>query len=208
MNFINRNEIANGVYFTNIKDSRFKTMKISVNIVVPLSVETASENALVGGLLVRSCKKYPDFTVLSKKLSSLYGADLTSSLSKHGESQVIKISVSGLDDRYSLDDVSIAKELSELLCSVIFEPNVKDGAFGENLIVTDIDFKNLPIGTRFASGEVVLELTQIGKKCHNDCIIKQTMGDCIMPREGVFCRVLHGGKLVPGDELLVIGEDK
>lgn len=66
MNFINRNEIANGVYFTNIKDSRFKTMKISVNIVVPLSVETASENALVGGLLVRSCKKYPDFTVLSK----------------------------------------------------------------------------------------------------------------------------------------------
>lgn len=70
MNFINRNEIANGVYFTNIKDSRFKTMKISVNIVVPLSVETASENALVGGLLVRSCKKYPDFTVLSKKNSA------------------------------------------------------------------------------------------------------------------------------------------
>ena len=132
MNFINRNEIANGVYFTNIKDSRFKTMKISVNIVVPLSVETASENALVGGLLVRSCKKYPDFTVLSKKLSSLYGADLTSSLSKHGESQVIKISVSGLDDRYSLDDVSIAKELSELLCSVIFEPNVKNNAFIES----------------------------------------------------------------------------
>ena len=110
----------------------FKTMKISVNIVVPLSIETASENALVGGLLVRSCKKYPDFTVLSKKLSSLYGADLTSSLSKLGESQVLKISVSGLDDRYSLDDVSIAKELSELLCSVIFEPNVKDNAFIES----------------------------------------------------------------------------
>ena len=54
MNFINRNEIANGVYFTNIKDSRFKTMKISVNIVVPLSVETASENALVGGLFVHA----------------------------------------------------------------------------------------------------------------------------------------------------------
>ena len=67
MNFINRNEIADGVFFTNVKDSRFKTMKISVNIVVPLSIETASENALVGGLLVRSCKKYPDFTVLSLK---------------------------------------------------------------------------------------------------------------------------------------------
>lgn len=132
MNFINRNEIADGVYFTNIKDSRFKTMKISVNIVVPLSAETASENALVGGLLVRSCKKYPDFTVLSKKLSALYGADLTSSLSKHGESQVIKISVSGLDDRYALNGESIAKELSELLCSVIFEPNVDSNAFIES----------------------------------------------------------------------------
>ena len=53
MNFINRNEIANGVYFTNIKDSRFKTMKISVNIGVPLTFETPSENSIVGGLLVR-----------------------------------------------------------------------------------------------------------------------------------------------------------
>ena len=157
MNFINRNEIANGVYFTNIKDSRFKTMKISVNIVVPLSAETASENALVGGLLVRSCKKYPDFTVLSKKLSSLYGADLTSSLSKHGESQVIKISVSGLDDRYSLDDVSIAKELSELLCSVIFEPNVKNNAFIEQerrqlLDVIDSEFNEKRI---YAMGQLI-----------------------------------------------------
>ena len=85
--------------------------------------------------------------------------------------------------------------------------NVADGAFGENLIVTDIDFKTLPVGTKFASGEVLLELTQIGKKCHNDCIIKQTMGDCIMPREGVFCKVLHGGILKPGDKLDIVGEE-
>lgn len=76
--------------------------------------------------------KISRFYCSQQKLSSLYGADLTSSLSKHGESQVIKISVSGLDDRYSLDDVSIAKELSELLCSVIFEPNVKNNAFIES----------------------------------------------------------------------------
>ncbi len=120
MNFINRNEIANGVYFTNIKDSRFKTMKISVNIVVPLSSKQRRRMRLWADCLFVHAKNNPDFTVLSKKLSSLYGADLTSSLSKHGESQVIKISVSGLDDRYSLDDVSIAKELSELLCSVNF----------------------------------------------------------------------------------------
>ena len=82
--------------------------------------------------------------------------------------------------------------------------NVKDGAFGENLIVTDIDFKNLPIGTRFASGEVVLELTQIGKECHHGCQIFQKMGECIMPREGVFTKVLHGGTISVGDTLTIM----
>ena len=66
MNFINRNEIANGVYFTNIKDSRFKTMKISVNIVVPLSVETAFGECACGRIACSFMQKYPDFTVLSK----------------------------------------------------------------------------------------------------------------------------------------------
>lgn len=81
---------------------------------------------------------------------------------------------------------------------------VSDGAFGENLVVSGIDFKTLPIGTRFACNEVLLELTQIGKKCHSHCEIQRIMGDCIMPREGVFTRVLHGGKLSVGDDLTVL----
>ena len=76
---------------------------------------------------------------------------------------------------------------------------VEFGAFGENLVVSGYDFKSLPVGTRFACGEVLLELTQIGKKCHNGCEIFKKMGDCIMPREGVFCRVLHGGHVKVGD---------
>ncbi len=56
-----------------------------------------------------------------------------------------------------------------------------------------IDFKTLPIGTKFKCNDVVLELTQIGKECHHGCAIFQAMGDCIMPREGVFTKVLHGG---------------
>ena len=62
--------------------------------------------------------------------------------------------------------------------------DVEDGAFGENLVVEGIDFAKLPVGTRFRCGEVVLELTQIGKECHNGCAIFQKMGECIMPREG------------------------
>ncbi len=80
---------------------------------------------------------------------------------------------------------------------------VEFGAFGENLVVSGYDFKSLPVGTRFACGEVLLELTQIGKQCHNGCEIFKKMGDCIMPREGVFCRVLHGGHVKVGDAFTV-----
>ena len=82
---------------------------------------------------------------------------------------------------------------------------VKDGAFGENLIVSGFDLKNLPVGTKFKCGdEVILEMTQIGKECHAHCQIYHIMGDCIMPREGVFARVLHGGTVSEGDEITII----
>lgn len=78
------------------------------------------------------------------------------------------------------------------------------GAFGENLVVEGIDFKTLPIGTKFQCNDVVLELTQIGKQCHHGCEIFQKMGDCIMPREGVFTKVLKGGEIQTGDMLEII----
>ena len=83
---------------------------------------------------------------------------------------------------------------------------VEDGAFGENLVVEGIDFKTLPIGTKFKCNDVVLELTQIGKECHHGCAIFQAMGDCIMPREGVFTKVLHGGVIKEGDNLEILEE--
>ena len=78
-----------------------------------------------------------------------------------------------------------------------------NGAFGENIIVEGFDPKSLPVGTRFTCNDVVLELTQIGKECHHGCQIFQKMGECIMPREGVFTRVLHGGTISVGDTLTV-----
>lgn len=77
---------------------------------------------------------------------------------------------------------------------------VEFGAFGENLVISGFDFKTLPIGTKFKCNEVILELTQVGKECHHGCAIFQTMGDCIMPREGVFCKVESGGQIREGDE--------
>lgn len=81
--------------------------------------------------------------------------------------------------------------------------SVDEGAFGENLIIQGIDLRHLPVGTRLACGEVLLEVTQIGKQCHNGCEIFRLMGDCIMPREGIFAKVLRGGMISEGDEITV-----
>ena len=81
---------------------------------------------------------------------------------------------------------------------------VDHGAFGENLVVEGIDFATLPLGTRFRCGDVLLELTQIGKECHSHCEIFKKMGECIMPTQGVFTRVLKGGTITAGDELEVL----
>lgn len=83
--------------------------------------------------------------------------------------------------------------------------DVDDGAFGENILAEGIDFKTLPIGTKIkTSSDVLLEVTQIGKKCHSECEIYKQVGDCIMPREGIFAKVLHGGRLKVGDKLFVL----
>lgn len=84
---------------------------------------------------------------------------------------------------------------------------VEFGAFGENLIVEGFDFRNLPVGTRFACGDALLEMTQIGKECHSHCEIYKIMGDCIMPREGVFTKVIKGGVIKEGDELIQLPLD-
>lgn len=73
------------------------------------------------------------------------------------------------------------------------------GVFGENLLVDGIDFRSLPVGTYLHCGDVVLKLTQIGKECHSHCSIYKRVGDCIMPREGVFAKVIKGGIISNGD---------
>jgi len=82
--------------------------------------------------------------------------------------------------------------------------DVAEGAFGENLLVSGFDFPSLPIGTQFRIGEVLLEITQIGKECHDHCAIFYQVGHCIMPEKGVFARVLQGGMVHVGDRMDIV----
>ncbi|MDP2917199.1 MAG: molybdenum cofactor biosynthesis protein, partial [Dehalococcoidia bacterium] len=78
---------------------------------------------------------------------------------------------------------------------------VGPGDFAENLTCEGIDLLSLPVGTRLAVGKVVLEISQIGKECHSGCAVFRQTGKCIMPKEGVFARVLRGGKVSTGDDI-------
>ncbi len=78
------------------------------------------------------------------------------------------------------------------------------GIFAENINTRGIDLKGLPIGTHLKIGETELEVTQIGKECHNDCAIKKATGKCVMPTEGIFAIVIREGRIQAGDEIEVI----
>jgi MOSC domain-containing protein YiiM len=81
---------------------------------------------------------------------------------------------------------------------------LNDGDFGENLVTEGVGLLSLPIGSRLATDSgVVLEVTQIGKECHDHCAIYQQVGTCIMPTEGIFTRVIKGGVVKKGDEIKV-----
>jgi len=80
--------------------------------------------------------------------------------------------------------------------------NVSPGDFAENLTTEGVALASLPVGTRLSIGQdAILEVTQIGKECHTGCAIFRQVGKCIMPKEGVFARVVHGGVVKAGDEL-------
>lgn len=83
-------------------------------------------------------------------------------------------------------------------------PDIPVGAFAENILTEGIVLKDLPVGTMLRAGSSVLAVTQIGKECHADCAIRRKVGDCVMPREGIFTIVLKSGTIRPGDSIEII----
>ena len=83
--------------------------------------------------------------------------------------------------------------------------NVRPGAFAENIVTKGLELFTLPVGTRMRLGAALVEVTQIGKECHDRCAIYELMGDCVMPREGIFVQVLEGGRVKTGDTIEILG---
>ena len=96
----------------------------------------------------------------------------------------------------------LAQESVEKMKAVF--PVIPVGAFAENILTEGLTLYTLPVGTRLRIGEVLLEVTQIGKECHAHCAIRQQVGDCVMPREGIFAIVLEEGTIRSGDTITVL----
>ena len=118
--------IAEGVSVCHVKTDRFKTCKISISMAMPLDGDIAAK-AVLPYILRRSCRKFPSFSALNGRLDELYGAALSASVSKHGEAQVLKLTVTSIDDRFSLGGESISSDAAELLVDLIFDPDFDKG---------------------------------------------------------------------------------
>ena len=123
---VNLAEGAEGFF---IKTNRFKTTLISFNFYLPLKKETVADYALLPFILTSCSKKYPDFTELNYKLSKLYGARLDASAEKYGDYQLLKMTISVINDSYSLDGESLINRACDMLLRLIFEPNTDSGSF-------------------------------------------------------------------------------
>lgn len=124
------NEVAEGIRLCTYNTDRFKTGRLSFNIAVPL-LKDASRNAILPYILNRSCKEYKTYRELNKKLAGLYGATLTPSVTKNGESHVLRLSMTMIDNKFAFDNEDIILACAELLFGLVFYPNADENGFDE-----------------------------------------------------------------------------
>ncbi len=130
-NLFDRTSIGNGVSFSSIHDPKFKHNRISVNMVMPLEEGKIAQRAIVPYILRQSCRAYPDLTLLNERLGDLYGASLEAFVDKFGSYQLLCLAVVGIDSRFAFENEDMVQELSDLLSSILLDPNFHDGCFTE-----------------------------------------------------------------------------
>lgn len=137
----NRTELAGNIGFSSVIDGKFKTSSLSVRFITRLSGEKAADYAVGAGTLTASSSDFKTYAELNKKLSSLYGATLSSSAKKRGDLQILSVSSSWISGRYAIDGEDIDAEMLDIICGCVFSPNAEEGKFDKESF--DITKKDL-----------------------------------------------------------------
>lgn len=168
--------IADGVRLCTEQTDRFKSALITVSMAVPMTANL-SANALLVNVLKHSCKKYPDFVKLNQKLDELYGAGLSADFSKNGEAQVLSISISCIDDRFALESgEKITAQCAELLCGMLFSPDVKKGVFNAEAVNEEKRFLLQDIEEEINDKRSYAQVKCVGILCRNELYGKRAYG--------------------------------
>lgn len=124
-----RTSIGEGVYLNTVSDPKFKHNRLSVNFILPLDRDTASDRAVVPYILRMGCRQLPDFSSLNARLEELYGASLDAEVSKFGGYQVMEVSLRGLDNRYAFGGEDVTAACAQLLADVVLDPKLEQDLF-------------------------------------------------------------------------------
>ena len=145
---------------------------------------------------------------------SLKGKVIAVSISSQKQTQKKNVKKGILKENYGLvgdahADATTHRQVSILALESINKMRevgleVNPGDFAENLTVEGLDLTSIPLGTCLSVDDAILEITQIGKECHNRCAIYEQAGDCVMPREGIFAKVVKGGLVKKGNKITVL----
>lgn len=134
MPLIKRAEICQGVNFTYITEKKFKTTRLSFSMFTPLSEKYVSKNAVLPNLLAHSCEKHPSLFDVSKRLEELYGASISPRVGKIGDMQIISLAAKSINNNFVTNGMNNISETVDLLCEMIFNPDVENESFREENI--------------------------------------------------------------------------
>ena len=171
-----RTELMDGVYLSVLRASKFKHNRISVNLIVPMDEETVSGYAVLPFIMRKGFKSCSDFTLLNRRLDSLYGASLAGDTAKAGANQMICFGVKILDDRYALDGEKLLKQAAELLKEAVFEPLIEGESFDE---------KSFELEKQFLIDTIEAQINDKRSYAVSKCRALMGKGDCAaIPKYG------------------------
>lgn len=132
-----RKKLADGIYFSSIKETKFKTNLISLRFIAPLQKETAAKNALLFPVLLRGSEKFPDIGSIRREQESLYDSNISDSVYKRGDSQILELRAGLLDNRFAIDGMDITARVLALLGDLLFHPITENGVFRTDYVESE-----------------------------------------------------------------------